>query len=108
MHRIYNTEMPIFISPSVRNKLAQPDHNVTDQEIVQCFANRDRTFATDNRPEHQTPIPTQWFVSETDYGRKLKVVFICDPATKIVDIKSAYSATTEVERIYTKYSSSLT
>jgi hypothetical protein len=98
----------MFLSPATRQKLARPDHNVTEQEIIQCFANRDRVFLTDTRPEHQTPVPTQWFVSETDYGRKLKVVFICDPASKIVDIKSAYPAAPEVERIYTKYASLLT
>lgn len=97
----------MFISPSTRSKLAQPDHNVTDQEIMQCFANRGRTFLQDTRPQHQTPIPTQWFVSETDHGRRLKVVFIYDPATKIVDIKSAYGAAPEVERIYLKYSQPL-
>lgn len=98
----------MFISPSVRQKLAQPDHNVLEEEIIQCFANKGRTFLIDTRPEHQTPIPTQWFVSETDYGRKLKVVFIYDPGARIVTIKSAYVATPEVERIYLKYSQSLT
>lgn len=94
----------MFLSPAIRAKLAQPDHNVTEQEILQCFASRERTFATDARPEHQTPIPTQWFVAETDSGRKLKVVFIYDREAGIVDIKTAYSATAEVERIYFKYS----
>lgn len=100
--------MRMFISPAVRAKLAKPDHNVTDLEIIQCFANRDRGYLTDSRPEHQTPIPTQWFVSETDYGRKLKIVFIYDTKSGIVDIKSAYSATADVERIYTKYAVLLT
>lgn len=105
---IYNTFMRMFISPNTRAKLARADHNVTESEILQCFANRERSFATDNRPQHQTPIPTQWFVSETDYGRKLKVVFIFDKSSGIVDIKSAYSATDEVEQIYIKYSNLLT
>lgn len=95
--------MRMFLSPSVRAKLAQGDHNVTEDEILQCFANRDRSFATDTRPEHQTPIPTQWFVAETDYGRRLKIVFIFDKKAGIVDIKSAYPATAEVTRIYKKY-----
>jgi len=98
----------MFLSPSVRAKLGRPDHNVTEQEILQCFANRDRAFLVDTRPEHQTPIPTQWFVSETDYGRNLKVVFINDTRAGIVDIKSAYPATEEVARIYLKYAPPLT
>lgn len=100
--------MKLFLSPAVRAKLARPDHNVTEQEIIQCFANRDRTFLTDMRPEHQTPIPTQWFVAETDYGRKLKIVFILDRTTGIVDIKSAYAANAVVEQIYLDHATSLT
>lgn len=94
----------MFLSQATRAKLARQDHNVTELEIVQSFANRERTFATDSRPEHQTSIPTQWFVAETDTGRKLKVIFIYDTEAGIVDIKSAYAATAEVERIYLKYS----
>ena len=98
----------MFLSPAVRTKLAKPDHNVTELEIKECFANRDCTFLTDRRPEHQTPIPTQWFVSETNYGRRLKIVFIYDTQSKIVDIKSAYPATDQVAEIYFKYATSLT
>jgi len=96
--------MSLNISLKVRKKLAQPDHNVTEEEILQCFANRYRGNCTDSRPEHQTPIPTKWFVSETDYGRRLKIVFIHDLIGNIIDIKSAYPATAEVIRIYEKYS----
>jgi hypothetical protein len=96
--------MRLFLSPSTRAKLAKPDHNVTEREILECFANRDRTFLTDTRQEHQTPIPTQWFVSETDRGRKLKVVFIYDQRSGIVDIKSAYLASEEIQVIYSKFS----
>ena len=95
--------MLMFLSPNVRTKLAQPDHNVTELEIKECFANRDRRFLTDTRPQHQTPIPTQWFVAETNAGRRLKIVFIYDINSKIVDIKSAYPATDQVANIYSKY-----
>lgn len=95
--------MRMFLSPKVRDKLAREDHNVTQDELLQCFANRDRSFATDNRPEHQTPIPTQWFVAETDYGRRLKVVFIYEPSSGVVQIKSAYPATDRVTEIYEKH-----
>ena len=62
----------------------------------------------DSRPQHQTPIPTQWFVSETDYGRLLKVIFIYDSSSGIIDIKSAYPATPEVAGIYSKHAPLLT
>ena len=95
--------MNISISPAVLAKLADPSHNVTKMEIVECFANRDREFLTDNRPHHQTPIPTQWFVAETDYGRKLKVVFIHDTSTQTIIIKSAYPAASNIDGIYQKH-----
>lgn len=96
--------MTLHISLKVRAKLAQADHNVTEEEIVQCFANRYRGFCSDSRPIHKAPLPTQWFVAETDYGRRLKIVFMHDIPSNRMDIKSAYSATAEVTRIYEKYS----
>lgn len=98
--------MTLYISLKTRAKLAEPDHNVNEEEIVQCFANRYRGFCLDTRPEHQAPLPTQWFVAETDYGRKLKIVFLHDTTINRIDIKSAYPATEEVIRIYEKYSNS--
>jgi hypothetical protein len=98
--------MTLHISLKMRAKLAQADHNVTEEEIIQCFANRYRGFCTDSRPEHQAPLPTQWFVAETDYGRRLKIVFLHDVPSNRMDIKSAYPATDEVTRIYEKYSKS--
>lgn len=95
--------MPLSISLKVRAKLAQPDHNVTEEEILQCFANRDGRVCLDPRPEHQTPSPTMWFVAQTDYGRCLKVVYLHDHKNKTIDIKSAYIATDNVIRIYNKY-----
>jgi len=43
-----------------------------------------------------------WFVSETDYGRKLKAMFVMRDAD--IYIKSAYGTTDEVERIYNRKS----
>ncbi|WP_314324714.1 ADP-ribosyl-(dinitrogen reductase) hydrolase [Comamonas aquatica] len=95
--------MNISISPAVLAKLADPSHNVTKQEILECFANRDRKFLTDNRPQHQAPIPTQWFVAETDYGRLLKVVFMYDRPVNTIIIKSAYPAEQHIVDIYHKH-----
>jgi hypothetical protein len=93
----------MFISPAVREKLADPTHQVTEDEILQCFANRDGRQCYDERPEHRSNPPTLWFVAETDYGRRLKVCYILHADTKLVEIKSAYLATDEVTRIYNKY-----
>lgn len=65
----------LFISPAVRQKLAEK-HNVTEDEVEECFLNRQDAFVEDTREEHRTDPPTQWFIAETDRGRELKVVFI--------------------------------
>jgi len=71
--------MALEIAPRIRKKLAEKNPPVT---------------------EHETEPPTRWFVAETDYGRKLKVVFI--QAGKRVIIKSAYQPSQSVIRLYNK------
>ena len=98
--------MPLLISKRIREKLANKEPPVTEAEIEQCFANRDGAFLLDVREEHRTNPPTKWFISETDHGRKLKVVFIkhIDGDHKgSVEIKSAYSPNDTEYRIYNQY-----
>ena len=97
--------MKLFISPRIREKLANKQPPVTEEEITQCFANRTRTQLTDTREEHATTPHTRWFVAPTDYGRMLKVMYV--PINNDIQIKSAYSATTQIIRIYNTYSKPL-
>lgn len=90
--------MPLIISTTVREKLAKKAPPVTDAEIVQCFANQTHHPLIDLRAEHRTNPFTRWFVSETDYGRKLKIMYI--PRADGIHIKSAYDATAEIICIY--------
>lgn len=92
-------KLNIKISSDVRQKLASR-HRVTEDEIEQCFASRLKKFLEDQRAEHATTPPTQWFVAETDMGRVLKVVFVFDGE---VEIKTAYDANVEEIRIYNKF-----
>lgn len=92
----------LYFSPSVRTKL-KTRHRVTEAQVLQCFANREGRYLVDDREEHKTVPPTQWFVASTDYGMILKVMFVFDPATKLIEIKSAYPANAEIQRIYRKY-----
>lgn len=87
--------MAIFISPAVRRKLTAK-HNVTEEEIKQCFANLDGVYLRDLREEHQSDPPTWWFVAETNRCRLLKVVFVPrrietskGPAT-LIEIRTAF------------------
>lgn len=66
--------MALFISNSVRKKLASKAPPVTEEETIQCFANQTLEPLLDNREEHRTDPPTRWFVAETDYGRRLKIM----------------------------------
>ncbi|WP_457664703.1 hypothetical protein [Thiolapillus sp.] len=63
--------MGLKISPGVKEKLKKK-HCVADDEITQCTGRN----LMDRREDHQTDPPTLWFISETDFGRLLKVVFI--------------------------------
>lgn len=92
------------ISEAVAEKLASR-HKVTQKEILQCFANRERGFLEDPREEHKTNPPTQWFVAETNSGRLLKVIFVLEKGKNgpEIHIKSAYEPSAEVVRIYERH-----
>lgn len=88
------------ISRNIAEKL-RDKHQVEKREIVEAFANRDGVFLEDNREEHKSDPPTQWFIAETDYGRKLKVVFIAKDGDII--IRTAYAPNPTELAIYKKY-----
>lgn len=93
--------MKLIISSAVRNKLANKVPPVSEEDIVQCFANRVGKYLIDTRDSNLTNPLTRWFIAETDFGRKLKVVFI--PTKDGIVIKSSYSPNSEEMRIYAKY-----
>ena len=90
--------MPLKMSKKIREKLSLKQPPVTEEEIVQCFANKIGGFLIDARETHVTDPPTKWFVSETNYGRKLKVVFILKEGNII--IKPAFDPNSTELRIY--------
>ncbi|MCD7097429.1 DUF4258 domain-containing protein [Stenotrophomonas sp. MMGLT7] len=89
--------MELKISPRILTKL-RDQHRVTQQEVAECFANRWGKFFTDSRHDHQTNPPTYWFVSETDQGRMLKVIFVRHP--EFFAIKSAYDPEDGSDALY--------
>lgn len=90
--------MKLVISQSIRAKLARKTPPVSEDEILQCFANQTHSPLIDSREEHATNPFTRWIVSETDYGRKLKIMYV--PRQDGIHIKSAYDATMQIEGIY--------
>ena len=91
----------ILISPRVREKLVQK-HDVSVDEIGECFANRTGRALIDTREEHATDPPTMWLVAETDHGRHLKIVFI-QHATGDFTIKTAHPANDIEKATYLKH-----
>jgi len=94
----------LIVSSKVQQKLANKRPPVTISEIEECFATRSGTFLEDVREQHKSNPPTLWFISETYYGRQLKVVFI--PKNGDIIIRSAYSPNKDELRIYRKFSQS--
>ena len=92
--------MALKCSSAVKQKLAEK-HGVSLEEVQQCFANREGGLLEDTREDHQTDPPTQWFIAETDYGRRLKVVFILKNGSIL--LKTAYTPNPKEESIYIKY-----
>lgn len=96
--------MKIAITPKVLAKLEQK-HGVTPKEVEQCFLNRTGGFLEDTREQHRTDPPTQWFIGETNKGRRLKVVFVRRQieAGPQIDLRTAYVPNAEEIRIYEKF-----
>lgn len=91
--------MTIIISGKILEKITSRE--ISEREIKQCFENISGTYLEDPREEHRTDPPTHWFVSETNCGRKLKIMFVHRDSN--IFIKSAFEATEEIIRIYEKY-----
>lgn len=90
----------IELSPETEQKL-RTKHDVTVDEVIECFINHTAHFLYDSREEHRTTPPTEWFIAETNAGRRLKVVFI--QKDRRIVVKTAYEPTPEEERIYASY-----
>lgn len=92
--------MAIRCSTAVKQKLAER-HGVNLDEVQQCFANREGGLLEDTREAHKSDPPTQWFIAETDYGRRLKVAFIFKDGN--IFLKTAYGPNDKEEAIYQRY-----
>ena len=90
--------MDYLISDATAKKLKEK-HHVEEHEVVECFQNRISRPLVDDREEHKTHPPTQWFISDTNTGRRLKVVFIQISATECV-IRTAYLPDEIEEKMY--------
>lgn len=91
------------VSSRIVTKLREK-HDVSTDEVWECFYNRVGSFLEDTRVSHRTEPPTMWFIASTDSNRRLKVVFIeNDDGT--YEIKTAYEPNDVEETVYGRYSS---
>lgn len=86
-----------ILSLRIDNKLDEK-HQVSLEEIDQCFENKCGFFLVDDREEHQTDPATLWFVAETNKGRLLKVIFVYKDGKYY--LKSAYEPNRKEIEIY--------
>lgn len=89
------------ISKAISEKLINK-HDVTREEVEECFMNRTKGLLEDTREQHKTQPPTLWFIAETDQERLLKVVFI-ELENGTYEIKTAYEPNKDEVKIYEKY-----
>jgi uncharacterized DUF497 family protein len=87
----------LLISRAIERKLALK-HGISREDVEQCFNNRVRTYLMDNRLEHHTEPPTEWFISENDKGVLIKIVFVFDNGA--IYLKSAFLPNSTEIRIY--------
>lgn len=96
--------MNLHIDPAIEQKLRQK-HDVMSIEVLECFQNKLFGSLIDDRAENKTFPPTQWFIAETDAGRKLKIVFMFDKKNKRFILKTAYEPNEQEEKIYASHHS---
>lgn len=96
----------LIISTKIELKLAT-QHNVNREEVEQCISNLDENdgLFEDNREENRTIPPTIWFISETNNGRKLKVVVV--PKNGDLYLKTAYEANNAELKLYANLNNQL-
>lgn len=91
--------MRLIIYPLILDKL-EKKHGVSADEVEQAFWNRTSGLAKETRPQNQGEEPRFWFISMTDTGRDLKVVFFFDH--KVPVIVTAYEPSDDEVNFYEK------
>ena len=94
-------KMELIISHKTTEKL-RDKHGVSKEDVEECFITREKGFLGDSREEHKTNPPTQWFISDTYLGRRLKVCFMLKDNGEVI-IKSAFAPNEKEEDIYKKH-----
>jgi len=89
----------LIVPPGVVYKI-ETIHGVSVGEVEECFFNYEtpERYLIDDREEHATNPPTHWFISETNRGRKLKIMIVNRDGN--IYLKSAYDAKESVLKLF--------
>lgn len=93
-------EIEFVFSPKITKKLKEK-HNVTTQEVEQCFFNSGSDAIEDKRAKNSSSHPTLCFIAQTNAGRELKVCFVFVPPNKVF-IKTGYDPSEVEQAIFSK------
>lgn len=93
--------MGIIISEKILDKLGKKVPPISKKDVEECFINRYGGLLEDAREEHKTTPPTLWFVAPNNKNQMIKIMYVQDGEN--IYIKSAYSATHDIIRIYEKF-----
>lgn len=91
----------INVAPDILKKL-RIKHNVSLDEVEECFLNREKDCLIDLREDHRTNPHTQWFIAPTDKGRLLKIVWIMEEGLGIT-LKTAFEPSQEAIDFYNRH-----
>jgi uncharacterized DUF497 family protein len=91
----------IIVYPSILEKL-KTKHGVSIDEVEQTFLTRTGSLAREMRPKNQGTEDRFWFISTTDSGRELKVVFFIDADENVPVIITAYEPDSNEVNLYEK------
>ena len=93
--------MRIIIYSTILDKLKNK-HGVSASEVEQVFLNRTGVLAKEMRAKNQGAEDRFWFISPTDKGRELKVVFFIDIDENVPVIITAYEPNNDEVKLYEK------
>ena len=91
----------LVISAEIKEKLVLK-HNLSREDVEQCFKNRTHSYLQDTRLEHLTEPITEWFISENDSGKLIKIVCIFNNGQ--IFLKSAFPPNEKEISIYNSIS----
>lgn len=84
----------LIISSEIKEKLVLK-HNLSREDVEQCFKNRTHSYLRDIRLEHLT----EWFISENDSGKLIKIVCIFNNGQ--IFLKKVHSRQMKKKLVYT-------